>query len=484
MTDKLFDQFIKSRLEQHDSGAPMHVWERIKDDKDRKPKGFFVWWNRYLLLLGGLLLTAVITYMLLNTDKTSKGITDVKSTTESAEQQDASAGTHTLTQPQTNGTDKKLPSTENQIQKTNTETNTDRSNQITTTETTQSSSTNVAATQRSQQRKTSTSVQILPGSFSSAKNRNTSSLNTQSNSASADDAAATSMQDQVLAMSGFSRNTDSKPKLKLGNISMPQNKPTCPTINGPRRRDFYLEAYVSPDYNVRSLETSNTPGNYVADRNAIENYRTSFSGGVRLVKNLGEKTLLKTGINYTQINERLRLVAENSKQLTQIITIRTVVRSPGDTLFVRDTMYYEQTGTRYRTTYNRFRFIDVPVIFSYEFGNPDLLHFSINAGPVFNIISFYNGEVLDTSYRPLAISTKAGTNVNNWRNNIGMGMFASVSIFKKLNDRIHLFGEPYIRYNLNPVTQQNNLIKQRYLVTGMQLGIRYNFIPPGQRYKR
>ncbi len=57
--------------------------------------------------------------MLLNTDKTSKGITDVKSTTESAEQQDASAGTHTLTQTQTNGTDKKLPSTENQIQKTN-----------------------------------------------------------------------------------------------------------------------------------------------------------------------------------------------------------------------------------------------------------------------------------------------------------------------------------------------------------------------------
>jgi hypothetical protein len=476
MTDKLFDSFIKSKLEQHDSGAPMHVWERIKEDKDRKPKGFFFWRNRYMLLLAGLLLGGGATYFLLNRNEPVSIAETINQLT--AKPNNAVAETSSNNQSSTN------------INNSSGDDNTKASNQSASNQPT----VNTIAVKVSDDSRTAAFPQ-QNNTEVKTKNGKRNLLLTKRSSALMSSAPAqspainqtvtnTASQEQILSMAGLFRKNNAIPQFKLGNIAMPQNMPQCPTINGPRRRDLYLETYFSPDYNVRSLSTSNATGSYVSDRNDLEKYRTSFSAGVRLVKNMGEKTLVKGGINYTQINERLRIVSENSKQLTQVITIRTVVRSPGDTLFVRDTMYYEQTGTRYRTTYNRYRFIDVPIIFSYEFGNSDLMHFSLNAGPVFNIVSFYKGEVLDTSYSPVAISTKTGTNVNNWRNNIGMGVFASFSIYKKLNDRIHLFGEPYVRYNFNPVTQENNFMKQRYLITGMQLGIRYNFIPPGQRYKK
>jgi hypothetical protein len=495
MTDKLFDEFVKSKLEQHDSGAPMHVWERIKRDKDDNPKAIFFWWNKkHWILLGVLLIASSTGFLLLKKDvNPSVVLTAVESKTGSAAViQESSNSNYSPVKEKTENTNKtKQTKTENTTAGTSQDANSkliqsNDANQISGIEKKITSSSTV---QKYKSETIGYSKPINNNSFVSKniskKNvttQNTFFVNGNFTNSQINNKQNVTVEQPQLSLAGYFQKSNFL-QFKLGNIAMPQNKPSCPTINGPRRRDLYLEIYAGPDYNVRTLSTTSAPAGYVRERKENENYRTSFSAGVRLVKNLGEKTLIKTGINYTQINERLKLVAENSKQQTQIITIRTVIRAPGDTLFVRDTMYYEQNGTRYRTTYNRYRFIDVPVLFSYEFGNPDLMHFAVSAGAVINIASFYGGKVLDTTYQPLKISTNTGTNVNNWRNNIGVGVFASVAIYKKLNDRVHLFAEPYLRYNLNPVTQQNSIIKQRYLITGMQLGVRYNFIKPGQRYR-
>lgn len=66
MTDKLFDEFIKSKLERYDSGAPMHVWERMQKEKDDR-RGFFFLNKRYWLLAIGLLLMISTGVILLET---------------------------------------------------------------------------------------------------------------------------------------------------------------------------------------------------------------------------------------------------------------------------------------------------------------------------------------------------------------------------------------------------------------------------------
>ncbi|MBX9784013.1 MAG: hypothetical protein K2X48_12055 [Chitinophagaceae bacterium] len=505
MTDKLFDEFVKSKLEQYDSGAPMHVWERMKKDKDDDPKGFFFWRNRYLLLIGALFLATGIGYLLMQRDSNNHpsaaatGAGNSNAIESQNRTQITTTTTNNSTGDKTNSAGTPASSSATDIRsESNTDTGMSANNpavshQQLTASAAQSvklknnlsgskndvNNTNPSGTIFKQSRNKK-AVQQVKNKLAGTGNSNL--ISAVNGNTSVNNSSLASNQPYSISLSGF-QPKPYLPPFKLGNIAMPDSKPSCPTITGPRRRDFYIEAYLSPDYNVRSLSVSNAPSGYLTERNNTEGYRTSYSAGVRAVKNIGEKTLIKAGINYSQINERLRMVTENSKQLTQIITIRTVIRSPGDTLFVRDTMYFEQTGTRYRTTYNRYRFIDLPLIFSYEFGNPDLIHFAVNAGPVFNITSFYGGEVLDTSYKPLRISTSSGTGVNNWRSNIGIGLFASVAMYKKLNDHIDLFAEPYMRYNFNPVTQSNNFIKQRYIITGMQLGIRFNLIPPGHRYR-
>lgn len=494
MTDKLFDEFVKSKLENYNSGVPIQIWERMKKEKEDH-KGFFFFQNRYLLVATLLLISTAVGYMVINTKTTN---------------------TNNISKPTiTNVTDnvKKYNSTSTTQQQQNT---TEFTN-VTVSSSTQNkiaiiknkselskNSKSTELTHRSNFKLSTPLIQIIQ------KKKNAGVTNaTRENlliaKKSTDQFAVNNIDEEktvagileknntitfnpapslvVLQFTGHQKKQAVFIPFITGKVPQVVSRPSCPTISGPRRRDLFLEVYVSPDYNMRNFTATRVPVNYLTERKNNETYRTSFSAGVRLVKNLGEKTLVKGGINYSQINEQLKIVSENAKQTTQIITIRTVVRAPGDTLFIRDTMYFEQTGTKYRTTYNRYRFIDLPLIFSYEFGNPDLMHFSVNAGPIFNIASIYSGEVLDTTFKPIRITTSAGTGANNWRNNIGIGFYASLSIYKKLNDRMHLFGEPYMRYNFNPVTQNANIIKQRYIITGMQLGIRYNLLKQGQRYR-
>jgi len=494
MKDQQFDDFVKGKLEQYDSGAPMQVWERIREKEKDDKKGFF-FFRRYFLT--GIALVALTGIGFLTWNSNAKNV-------------NAELKTTTLSQVNTNNNKETItPSTvaENQEQLQqkkeliaepkpaveNEEIKTDAGNAVTVDLKTGNKNNNSFTADRTV--KASTSVIGNSGNRKTNKEINKKEavtvvkgkliINTASpNELQTDNSIQISeSKEYALNFTDLAVYRFSLQKFQIGNVPQQNTRPGCPTITGPRRNDLYIEVYGSPDYTMRSFSNPANLNGYIAQRRISEDNRNGFSAGVRIAKNIGEKTLIKAGVNYSQINERLRIINANEKQITQIITIRTVIRAPGDTLFIRDTTYFEQNGTRYRTTYNRYRFIDLPIIFSYEFGNPEILAFAVNAGPVFNITSFYRGEVLDTSLAPVKISTAKGNGANNWRSNIGIGIFASFAVYKRVNDRLQIFAEPYFRYNFKPVTQNANIVNQRYSTSGMQLGIRYNLYKSRQRYR-
>lgn len=491
MTDQLFDDFVKGKLEHYDSGAPMHVWERIREKEKDDRKGFFFF--RRFLLAGILLLTLTgIGYFAakqVKNNETTNAAAQPSATSIDASKQKANSNNHQQNNPVDQSTTPGNNSTTaSEKQTENNQHSTPVTSTITKNETTvHNQLTGFTANTKTASSKNKVFANRLFNRTS--KQKSIKQINQQpakDNVAANDDPSVTNQQTQPQYKRLDLANAIKK--FAAGNLhpaSIPYNvkQPGCPTVNGPVRNDLYIEVYGSPDYTLRTFSNTSVYDNYVTERRTVENNRNGFSAGVRIVKNIGEKFLIKGGVNYSQINERLHLINYNEKQLTQVITIRTVIRAPGDTLFIRDTTYFEQTGTRYRTTYNRYRFIDIPVIFSYEFGNPEILSFSVNAGPVFNITSFYKGSVLDTAYSPVQISTSKGNGPNNWRSNIGVGVFASFSIYKPVGNRLQLFAEPYFRYNLRPVTQSSNFVVQRYSVSGMQLGLRYNLHSGRQRYR-
>lgn len=493
MKEQLFDEFVKEKLEHYDSGAPMQVWERIRE-KEKDERNLFFFFKRYGLMSIAILALTGIGYLTWNavstgnyykqqngsiSQQTNKNRTIDPATTQLHSSGESNLQEKTKEEPA-------IVADKTTAVPTNSFNNRKDNSSTSDKETIADGSISANRTGNTITEKNKVNKSLISNRYN---NRNTTfqhqyntEINTGVNQPATSSFQTNEGKANVLNFTGLSSYRPFLKYFQPVHLMQSAYRPSCPTINGPVRNDLYLEIYGSPDYTMRTFSNPSTLNNYIDERRSVEDNRNGFSAGIRLAKNIGEKALIKAGINYSQINERLRIVSQNEKKQTQIITIRTVIRAPGDTLFIRDTTYFEQNGTNYRTTYNRYRFIDIPLIFSYEFGNPGILAFSVNAGPVFNLTSFYRGEVLDTTFSPVKISTAKGNGANNWRSNIGVGIFASFAVYKRINERLQIFAEPYFRYNFKPVTQNRDFVNQRYSTSGMQLGIRYNLFGERQRY--
>ena len=236
--------------------------------------------------------------------------------------------------------------------------------------------------------------------------------------------------------------------------------PGCPSIEkdaaGNKR---YFEFYAGPDYAILSLQDTGN-SSYLQKRKESTKFKSAFSAGVRYTKVFNNSMSVRGGVNYSQINEKFSFNQGNVVQVTYIIN------NNGDTIGS-----YTTTGARYKTTINRYRSIDIPIMVGYELGNGKL-HANINAGPVINIYSWQKGDVLDASGNPVSITTGKNKSPYQFKTNAGIGFIGAVSVYYKLNDRLHIMAEPYFRYNLSSMNKESITLKQKYQTAGLRLGIR------------
>lgn len=236
--------------------------------------------------------------------------------------------------------------------------------------------------------------------------------------------------------------------------------PDCPALEKDAAGNKkYIELYAGPDMAMRSMsDTGNSA--YLQKRKESTKVSSAYSAGARFTRVFSNSMSVRTGINYSQINEKFTFVQGNLVQITYIIDAN------GDT-----TGSYITRGTRYKTTYNKYRSIDVPLLVGFEVGNGKL-HANINAGAVVNVYSWQKGDVLDTANQPVTITTGKGSSPYQFKTNAGIGFMTAVSVYYKLNDRIHVMAEPYFRYNLSQLNKENLTLKQKYSTLGLRLGVR------------
>ncbi len=236
--------------------------------------------------------------------------------------------------------------------------------------------------------------------------------------------------------------------------------PDCPSMEKDAAGNKkYIEIYAGPDFAIRKLsDTGNSV--YLQKRKESAKVSSAYSAGIRYTRVFGNSMSIRTGINYSQINEKFTFIQGNLVQITYIINAN------GDT-----TGSYITTGTRYKTTHNKYRSIDVPLLVGYEMGNGKL-HANISAGAVVNIYSWQKGEVLDTTLQPVNITTGKGSSPYGFKTNAGLGFMGSASVYYKLNEKVHVMAEPYFRYNFTPINKDNLTLKQKYSTVGLRLGIR------------
>lgn len=240
--------------------------------------------------------------------------------------------------------------------------------------------------------------------------------------------------------------------------------PDCPAAEKDAAGNkSYFEVYISPDYAIKKYsDTGNSA--LIAKRKESLRFQSAYSAGIRYTRVFGNGMSIRAGINYSQINEKFSFIKDNVVQLVYVIS------PAGDT-----TDRYYVRGTRFKTSYNHYRTIDVPIVVGYELGN-GRFHANINAGVMLNVYSWQKGETLDNNYMPVSITTgKEGDAAYRYKTNVGVGFTGAVSLYYKLNDRLHLLAEPYFRFNLTPMNKEAISIQEKFTTIGMRLGLRMDF---------
>jgi hypothetical protein len=192
-----------------------------------------------------------------------------------------------------------------------------------------------------------------------------------------------------------------------------------------KNKEWFLEAYVSPDFPYFQRTDDNTNIN-----DHGKSAPTSYTIGVRVSEYFSERLSVKTGIQYSQISEKFF-----------------------DSLIIVD----------------RCRSIDIPFLIGYDL-TTNSFKTTINAGIIYNIYSWYKGLTL-IDYRGLIDINVA----NIYKRNTGVSLYLGMNLSKKINDKIEVIAEPYFRYRLSFMTRSSAPFNQKINIAGLNIGVRYNF---------
>jgi hypothetical protein len=250
----------------------------------------------------------------------------------------------------------------------------------------------------------------------------------------------------------------------------------CLGFNNEKLR-FSVDAYFSNDYGFRNFSPRHeNMDSYLNMREETEIPGYSFSAGFRVNMFMASNFGMSTGLNYTQINETFKYVDPESSQIRTITTIDYIFQNGVIIDSIVNTEQIVIPGTSELVHQNRYRMIDIPIIFGYQKDiGKSRWYYSVNAGAFINIIFRQNLKIIDPE---IMIPADFGNNSikNNMFNvRLGTSLFASVGLHYRLSDHFDLTIEPNFRLHSNSLTSGAHPLTQSYLMVGGLTGIRYNF---------
>lgn len=472
---KKFDDFFKQSFDGFEPNVPPHIWENIA--AERKKRRPVAWWahKRNMLLLAGISIMLAVGAVILftaqqpqnnivheNNDNSKPGTGNkvpaavVKNDDDKAVTAD---NTNTASTANTPGT----PA--NNANATQQDVNTaDDATGVTTSAKNNTAATAVAGnnTSRGTKARNNKRQQSKPSAIQ---------VSTDGGPADGSDDAGLDKTDNTTDLADEAALLTEPASRDMANLSLVKDwekiKTTFNAIPGPdcprAERDaagnkYYFEVYAGPDYVFKKY--SDTGTSLINKRKESLSFRSAYSAGIRYTRVFGNGISLRVGANYSQVNEKFSYVKDN------VVQIVYVINTNGDT-----TDSYYVRGTRYNTSYNRYRTIDLPITLGYEMGN-GRFHANINTGVVVNLYSWQSGESLDNNFNPVSITTGKDNNPYQYKTNVGLGFIGAASLYYRLNDNLHLMAEPYLRYNFSPMNKEAVTLQEKFTTIGLRLGIR------------
>ena len=238
----------------------------------------------------------------------------------------------------------------------------------------------------------------------------------------------------------------------------------CYSFAGGRiKYDYYLDAFISPEYVLRTLEAKDLEHeDYRKSREASERTLYGVSSGVRLSFVTRRGLALRTGLVYNRTIEKMEIDEDDS--------VREVIVIDNGT----DTTRTIQSGRRIKITYNRYHSLDIPLLLGYEVDARNFV-FNMNAGIYFNIAAKQKGEILSETNEPMFINSNNPQRIQAFSKDLGMSVYGSFGFGCKMKNGFQLLIEPNLRYQLKPITLEVYPLKQQYIHMGLLVGLRKQF---------
>lgn len=254
----------------------------------------------------------------------------------------------------------------------------------------------------------------------------------------------------------------------------------CPSFDKRNRRHgvgektIYVDVFGAPEYAFRRL-SQNLPesGTYLNARDTVEKPWYALSAGARASVVFESGLALRTGLVYTQTNEKA--VFDSLGIGGKVVTIKETYtpRAGGGTDTNRTVITTFQRGIFRTTYYNRYRSIDIPLQLGFEFPLNDNWSFSVNGGANFNISSWRKADILNANLKHEEMSSGLGETNTVFRKSFGVSLFGSVAAYRQISSNLQLVIEPSVRHYLQPMTRSDYALKQAYTNAGLIVGLRF-----------
>jgi hypothetical protein len=187
----------------------------------------------------------------------------------------------------------------------------------------------------------------------------------------------------------------------------------------------------------------------------------------QLGRELGRYWRVQTGLSVHQLTDRFAWSGEEVKVDTVLGTQVIIVGGMGDSTFIPGPVARYQVIRREKTSYNTYRFVDVPVLASFEAGDGPV-RFTVTGGVYVNVRTQISGDRLGVDGNFALLEE-----VTPMRSRVGFSYYAGMGGVWSAGERWQLFGRGGIRYFPGMLTVDGGDISQRYQWLGFQLGIRY-----------
>lgn len=224
-----------------------------------------------------------------------------------------------------------------------------------------------------------------------------------------------------------------------------------------------VDAFFSPDYANQILEYKTADfREHAQQRTDTEKPYYSFNTGVRINFLTEFGWAIRTGLVYTQINEILE---------TQYTEIVTTLDGNGNVIGTTE-------GTRDVNIRNKYKMVDIPVIFGYEVPMKKF-DLNVNGGVYMNLMSRQSGAFFSPIEDRVVYFTEGHPDdYDIFKNNIGLSVFVGLGFNFDLttafntDKKTQLIIEPHARFYPKSFALDNYILNQKYFSTGVMIGLR------------